>query len=90
MNKKVEMNSDVCDGGNKELTFTELSPPNRSRTYYFPKGEKITFFCVEKICVRPSGVHRLIMNPAANDGNKLAIVQSGWLAIAIDADKWTL
>lgn len=73
----------------KELEFVVLDAPERSRTYYYAKGESITFRCIEQVCVRPSGTHRLIVNPAANDDNRLVVVRGGWLAIAINADEWT-
>ena len=83
------MSEEVYDGGNKELKFVELKSPERSRTYHFVGNEKFKVNCVEKVCVRPSGSHRLIVNPVANNGDKLIIIKPDWFMITIDADKWT-
>ena len=55
-----------------------------SRTYLFPNGEEVTIDGVNAISVRPSGTHRL----ETTDGYKF-IVNSGWLAIRIEADTWS-
>jgi hypothetical protein len=66
-----------------ELKFTELNPPERSRTYVFPTGT-VTYHNVTKVCVRPSGTHRL----ETADGQK-HIVNPGWLSMDLDMDAWT-
>lgn len=67
----------------EKLNFIRLKG-EQARTYIFPGG-KIRFERVSEICVRPSGTHRLNMA----DG-KRAIVNSGWLAILIEAKVgWT-
>ena len=70
------------------MEFNVLTPPEKKRTYYFPKYA-IVFKGVEEECVRPSGTHRLIVDPKLNHGERLMIVASGWLAIGIDSDEWT-
>ena len=64
------------------MEFTEITG-EKSRTYTYPSG-KITVDGVARICVRPSGNHRL----ETSDGKKL-IVAAGWLAIEIVAEKWS-
>lgn len=66
------------------MEFIELVPQERSRTYRFAGGDSITYKNVAKIRISDSGNHRL-----EYDGGKKAIVMVGWLAIDIDADKWT-
>jgi len=63
--------------------FKEATTPERSRTYVFPDGE-VTIRNMTKVCVRPSGSHRV---ETAN-GEKY-IVSPGWLAIKVDADAWS-
>ena len=67
-----------------DLNFTEISPPNRSRTYIFPDGQELEFKGVKAICVRPSGNHRLNLE----NGQKV-IVKGDWRAIVLDIDEWT-
>lgn len=71
-----------------EMEFTILTPVEKKRTYYFPKYA-IVFKGVKEVCIRPSGTHRLIVDPKLNHGEKLIIVSAGWLAIGIDSDGWT-
>jgi hypothetical protein len=61
----------------------ELS--EKSRTYHFPKGDKLTFEQVTELIVRESGTHRL----KTADG-KLHIIPVGWLGITIDESEWTV
>jgi len=63
--------------------FKEVTVPEKSRTYVFPTGE-VTVNNVAKVCVRPSGSHRL----ETATGEKY-IVPAGWLAIKIDAESWS-
>lgn len=56
----------------------------RSRTYIFRDGD-MTIVGVTALCVRGSGTHRL--ETAA--GSKY-IVPTGWVAIKIDAEDWSL
>jgi hypothetical protein len=67
-----------------EITMQNINPPERSRTYTFPAGEKVTLTDVKAVGVRPSGTHRL----ATVDG-KLHIIPAGWIHVEIDADGWT-
>jgi hypothetical protein len=67
------------------LKWTVLYRPERSRTYVFPGNEEFRVDGVTRICVRPSGSHRL----ETKDGLKV-IVKAGWLAIKIVADDWSL
>ncbi len=64
------------------LKFTTIIG-EKSRTYIFPNAE-LVIENVTGICVRPSGTHRLIAQ-----GGKF-IVNTGWIAINIDADAWSL
>ena len=55
-----------------------------SRTYHYAGGETMEFKEVTRVCVRPSGNHRLEMK----NGDK-AIVAAGWRAITFkDSPKW--
>ncbi len=56
----------------------------RSRRYVYADGS-VVIENVVRICVRSSGTHRL----ETADGSKW-IVASGWRAVAIDADDWSL
>lgn len=66
------------------LEFKTIDPPERSRTYIFADG-RLTVDGVTRICVRPSGSHRL---ETAN-GRKFCVA-AGWLGIEIDVDAWSL
>lgn len=70
----------------KKLVASELKfvpvVGERSRIYLFDKSE-LKIHNVVKLCVRPSGNHRL----EDKDGGKY-IVAAGWLGIVIDSDKW--
>lgn len=68
----------------EELNFRVLTHPERSRTYLFGNGEKVTFGNVTAIGISKSGSHRLCMA----DGSK-AIVQPDWIAILLDVDEWS-
>lgn len=63
--------------------MTEVKEQNRR--YIFPNGETVTFKNVVKFGVGSSGTHRL----ETKDGQK-HIVNTGWLAINLDLDEWTL
>lgn len=63
--------------------FVDLIAPERKRTYHFPTGD-VSFCDVVRVCVRPSGTHRL----ETADGKK-HIVNPGWLALTLDMDAWT-
>jgi hypothetical protein len=67
------------------IQWTELSPPERKRTYHFPNGEMMTFENVVRVEVRESGKHRI----ETKDGRK-AFVCPGWLWMELDVDTWTL
>lgn len=67
-----------------EVTMQQITPAERSRTYTFPGGDKVTLAAVKAVGVRPSGTHRV----ATEDG-KLHIVPVGWIHVEIDADGWT-
>lgn len=64
-----------------KLEFIEIKG-ERSRVYTFP-GQTVRVENVVKLCVRPSGTHRL----ETASGQKFIIAPS-WLSIAIDADAW--
>lgn len=66
------------------LEFKKLTFPEASRTYVFPTGN-ITVKDVVKICVRPSGTHRL----ETSTGKKY-IIPTGWLGIEVEAAQWSL
>jgi hypothetical protein len=55
----------------------------KSRTYHYANGNNFTIKNVVKLCVRPSGNHRL----ETSDGKKL-IMAAGWFCLDIDAEKW--
>jgi hypothetical protein len=67
------------------MELTTLSPAEKSRTYTFPNGEKVTLTDVTHFLARESGTHRL----KTADG-KLHIVPAGWLHVEIDAASFTL
>lgn len=56
----------------------------KSRTYIFPGGNRVTVEGVVTLCVRPSGTHRL-----QTQNGKKVIVAAGWLAIEVDATEWS-
>jgi hypothetical protein len=92
--KGVDMKTfadEVIDGVPKEMweslakpVFTEISPPERTRIYTFPGGDKVVLEDVVGIYVSRSGNHRI----ETKDGLK-HIVPKGWLHISLDMDKWT-
>jgi hypothetical protein len=65
------------------INWTELNPPERTRTYYF-RTRELTFENVTRVEVRESGKHRI----ETADGRK-AFVNTGWLWMEIEADNWT-
>lgn len=67
------------------VVMTKLDPIEKTRTYLFPKGEKIELTDVIEFCNRPSGGHRL----KTADG-KLHIITPGWLAIELICEEFTL
>jgi hypothetical protein len=67
------------------IELTKLNPAEKSRTYTFPGGEKITLEKVTHFLARESGTHRL----QTEDG-KLHIVPVGWLHVEIDAGSFTV
>lgn len=64
------------------LEFQEVKG-EKSRTYHYGCGTTFTVDNVVKLCVRPSGNHRL-----ENKDGKKYIVDGGWIAIEIDAESW--
>lgn len=68
-----------------EGSITCIDPPEKTRTYWFPKGEKISIENVAELIVRPSGTHRL-----KTTSGKAYIVPAGWLCIELDIDQWTV
>lgn len=64
--------------------LNKLDPPERSRTYHFPNGDKFLLSDVVAVGVGQSGSHRL----ETADGKKY-IVNKNWLAIELDVDFWT-
>jgi hypothetical protein len=67
-----------------DMEFKEITNGERSRTYIYSGNHELTIKNVVRVCVRPSGTHRL----ETKDGEKL-IVAGGWMAIKIDADTWS-
>ncbi len=65
------------------LDFTEINPPERKRTYHFAGGT-VEIPNVSRVCVRPSGNHRI----ETTDGKRF-IVNAGWLAIELEVEDWT-
>ncbi len=68
-----------------KINWTEFNPPERKRTYYFPNGRIFRFENVARLEVTDSGKHRL----ETTSGRK-AFVNTGWLMLEIDTDKWTI
>ncbi len=68
--------------------LVELTPPERSRTYYHANflGGKLTIHFVTHFLSRPSGTHRL----QTNDGKKWIVDPAKGFAIELDVDAWTL
>ena len=77
------MENNVVEMPSSGLVFKELND-ERSRTYYFPIGPPMKFENVQRLCVRPSGTHRLELA----DGAKV-IVPAGFRAIVVDAEEWS-
>lgn len=67
------------------VELTKLNPAEKSRTYTFAGGEKITLENVTHFLARESGTHRL----QTADG-KLHIVPVGWLHVEIKAAAFTV
>ena len=65
------------------LVFQTVKGEQR-RTYTFPNGT-VAVDNVVRICVRPSGSHRL----ETADGRKF-IIAAGWLSIEVVAERWSL
>jgi hypothetical protein len=65
------------------VEFTEITG-EASRAYIFPSGE-VAVLRVVRICIRPSGTHRL----ETESGEKY-VIPTGWLALRIDAKSWSL
>lgn len=68
---------------NTDLDFTELTNELR-RTYHYGDGSGFTIDNVTKLCVRPSGSHRL----EVQDGRKY-IVRPDWHVLEIVAKEWS-
>jgi hypothetical protein len=66
------------------IKWTELNPVEKSRTYTFPSGFKITYENVVRIEVRESGKHRI----ETASGQK-AFVCPGWIALDIETPEWS-
>ncbi len=66
-----------------QLEWKEIAG-EESRTYTFPTGA-VTINGVTKICVRPSGNHRL-----ETADNQKWIIPEGWIALRINAREWSL
>lgn len=64
------------------LEWTEVN--EEARRYIFPNGE-IVLADVKRLCVRPSGTHRV----ETGDGKKW-VVAPGWLAVEIEVEHWSL
>lgn len=67
------------------MKFAEISEGEKSRTYHYQGGGCFTILKAARICVRPSGTHRI----ETEDGKKY-IVSAGWMAIEIVADNWSI
>lgn len=65
-----------------KLEFVEIKG-EKSRRYKFAKGDVVVNNVV-KLCVRPSGNHRL----ETSDGKK-HIIKGDWLGIEIEAEAWS-
>jgi len=65
--------------------MTKLTPPEKTRVYYFPGHERAVFHNVTALSVSERGTHRL----EDGQGQKF-IVPPGWLYIKLDVDNWTL
>lgn len=68
----------------KDIKWTELNPPEKSRTYHYGGGDSVTFENVVRVEIRESGKHRI----ETADGRK-ALVSPGWLWMEIDTPEWT-
>lgn len=66
------------------IAWTELNPAEKSRTYTFPTGLRITYDNVVRIEIRESGKHRI----ETADGKK-AFICPGWVALDIDTPVWS-
>ena len=67
------------------MTLTQLSPAEKSRTYTFPNGEKVTLHDVTHFASGES-THRL----QTSDGKLHIVPKTGWLHIVIVASAFTL
>jgi hypothetical protein len=61
----------------------------KSRTYYFPGGDKVVLNNVVELIVRESGTHRVkTKDPEGNV--RLHIIPPKWIHIEIDDEYWTV
>ena len=67
------------------IELTKLDAIEKTRTYYFPGGEKVVLENVTHFLARESGTHRL----QTQDG-KFHIVPPGWLHVELDMDHFTV
>lgn len=67
------------------MELTQLNPAEKSRTYTFPNGEKITLHDVTHFHAGET-THRL----KTGDGKLHIVPKAGWLHIEIEAATFTL
>ncbi len=65
--------------------MVELNPPEQTRTYHYANGVTFVVKDVTHFASRSSGTHRL----KTKDGHLWAI-PAGFLAVEIEADRWTV
>jgi hypothetical protein len=65
----------------------EFSPPESSRVYNFPGGERICFYDVVKITVLESGVHYVERIDGYTHEIVKTIVNTGWLTIEVSGEE---
>ena len=61
---------------------SKFNPVEKSRTYTYPKGEKIVLENVKELKIGYNGNHIL-----KTSDSKIQIISTGWLCIEIDADE---
>jgi hypothetical protein len=68
------------------LDWKTPTVPNRSRTYVYPDGARLTYENVTRYAIGKSGTHRL---EYGEHGNKKVIVMPEFRAIKLDIDEWS-
>ena len=65
----------------------EFSPPESSRVYNFPNGEKICLYEIVKITISESGTHYVEYIDSYTHGINRLVVNTGWLSLEVSGEQ---